>query len=69
MKLGKEFEMKKLLVILALLFSFSLVGCSNNAEENNYENTDEKNIEEDVFEDQMGDPEIIEGFILQFPQV
>lgn len=62
--------MKKILISLLILASLVLpVGCSNNAETNNYENTDENNEMEDLYEDEMGAPEQEVGYIIIEPTI
>lgn len=49
--------MKKLLAVLLIAFPlFTSFGCSSNALDSNYENSDPDNMEEVLYEEEMGDP-------------
>ena len=61
--------MKRLILSILILFLLLCVtACSNNPDQNNYENSTDTNELEDVYEDQGGDPDIqAESYTLILP--
>lgn len=58
--------MKRLFILIYILaFMFLLVGCAYNGTDENLDNSDPNNQMEDLYEEEMSDPDLLESAIIQ----